>query len=290
MRVLALVLPLVLALTVLSSRLLAGDEDDPTGAVYVALGDSYTAAPGIGDLDGDDGCFRSRNNYPHLLADSLDLEVEDASCSGASSASVTTDQHTPEGASLDPQIEALGEDTELVTVRIGANDSELFGRTTLDCVELARTERGNAPCAEADARAGASASARHLAGLDERLVVTLESVRDRAPDARIIAIGYPQVFPTPQQGGCPELPLAPGDLAWAHRVNAGFDDALREAARETGVDFVDVFARTADHHICAEDPWIAGAAVAEGRRGEAFHPYAQEAALVASLLERELAR
>ena len=49
------------------------------------MGDSYTAAPFVPLTDIADGCFRSSNNYPHLLAADLHIEdLRDRSCSGAS--------------------------------------------------------------------------------------------------------------------------------------------------------------------------------------------------------------
>src|SRR5688572_23797059 len=38
---------------------------------YVALGDSYTAAPLVPDTDTTNGCLRSTNNYPALVAAAL---------------------------------------------------------------------------------------------------------------------------------------------------------------------------------------------------------------------------
>ena len=42
---------------------------------YVALGDSYTAAPLVPDTDTTNGCLRSTNNYPALVAAALGTEL-----------------------------------------------------------------------------------------------------------------------------------------------------------------------------------------------------------------------
>src|SRR4051794_36739602 len=55
-------------------------------ATYVALGDSYTAAPFVPTTDLARGCLRSDHNYPALLARSLGAKLRDASCSGATTA------------------------------------------------------------------------------------------------------------------------------------------------------------------------------------------------------------
>ena len=45
------------------------DSVRPTYHHYVAMGDSYTAAPFVPLTDVAYGCFRSSNNYPKLVAD-----------------------------------------------------------------------------------------------------------------------------------------------------------------------------------------------------------------------------
>ena len=47
---------------------------------YVALGDSYTAGPGILPQDTNfPGCLRSLKNYPHLVAADRNLQQTDVS-------------------------------------------------------------------------------------------------------------------------------------------------------------------------------------------------------------------
>src|ERR1017187_444451 len=55
------------------------------GQSYVALGDSYTAGPGMLPVSATapPGCGQSQKNYPHLVASVLGLSLTDVSCSGA---------------------------------------------------------------------------------------------------------------------------------------------------------------------------------------------------------------
>ena len=64
-----------------SSPSRASDLAYPT---YVALGDSYTAAPGVPQTEQGTGCLRSNGNYASLVAKRLKAEFVDVSCSGAS--------------------------------------------------------------------------------------------------------------------------------------------------------------------------------------------------------------
>lgn len=284
-RVLPLLLVLGLAGTSLSACLLAGKKEErrEPGAAYVALGDSYTAGPYIGTMDGRDGCFRSRNNYPHLLAEKKDLELTDVSCSAATTDATDGEQVTPQKRRLAPQLDAIGPTTELVTVGIGANDFNLIGRIITTCVQIARTSTEAAPCTALDAAAGPRSVERRLEDVQANVTRVLQDVQAKAPDAQVVMVGYPQIFPAGTTG-CDDLPLADGDLPLARRFNEGLNAAVEAAAQAAGADFVDVFSATDGHGICSEDPWIAGKTV----RGEgfAYHPYAEEQQAVARLLER----
>ena len=58
-----------------------------------------------------------------------------------------------------------------------------------------------------------------------RLTTALREVERRSPDARVLAVGYPQIVRAGSP--CPELPLAAGDYDYAERVNRALTDAVR---------------------------------------------------------------
>ena len=75
----------------LSGCLVSGkDDDSPDKRNYVAMGDSYAAAPGVGRANPPLGCRKSKDNYPHKLADAADLDLTDVTCSGAPTEAVMT--------------------------------------------------------------------------------------------------------------------------------------------------------------------------------------------------------
>ena len=60
---------------------------------YVALGDSYTAAPLVPPTDTTTICLRSAVNYPALVAEAMSgTMLTDVSCSGASTRNTTEPQ------------------------------------------------------------------------------------------------------------------------------------------------------------------------------------------------------
>lgn len=98
----------------------------PTGTPqYVALGSSFAAGFGLGARDPGSAlvCMRSSNGYPQQLARSLGLSLVDRSCSGAKAS------HVLRGGQffLGPQIDAVGAQTELVTITVGGNDVHYVG-------------------------------------------------------------------------------------------------------------------------------------------------------------------
>ncbi len=62
------------------------------GDQYVALGDSYTAAPNTGPKVANNGCFNTEVNYPHRIADATGMDLVDNSCNGATTNALTIPQ------------------------------------------------------------------------------------------------------------------------------------------------------------------------------------------------------
>ena len=255
------------------------------GARYVALGDSYTSAYRTGKTDKSSGaCLRSLANYPRLLAEQLDLELTDVSCGGATSDAVLSPQRKEYGVRVPAQIEAVGKDTDLVTISIGANDIDLYGAIIEGCVKLAAGDPDGSPCADLAAQEKTKGE-RNFATLQTRLSSIVEAVAAKAPRARIVLVGYPQSFPSRKP--CADLPIAKGDVKFALEAARQVTDVLQSAAKESGVEYVDVWAATKGHDICSRDPWIAGAHPQRGQ-GFAFHPSPAEQRAVADLLATTL--
>jgi lysophospholipase L1-like esterase len=255
------------------------DSPDLKGATYVAMGDSYTAAGGVPEVV-DAGCGRSSVNYPTLVAEELDLRLTDVSCSGAATASLVGTQQTVTGV-RPPQLDALGEDTDIVTIGIGGNDENFLGVLFTTCLGLPDTDPDGAPCRDAMNAGGTDVMVAALEVIRTRVTSALREIRDRAPDARIVMVGYPQLVPA--EGSCDVLPLTPDDSAYFRGLMAELGAATEAAAAEAEVDYVDVLAASEGHDICAgEDAWVSG--VVDTGRAATLHPFAQEQRAVAQLV------
>jgi lysophospholipase L1-like esterase len=256
------------------------DAAPPPIGRYVALGDSFTAGPLVPTTDVADGCFRSDGNYPSLVADRLDVDrLVDVSCSGADTQDLTGRQHTVGAASVRPQLAALTPGTDLVTLGIGGNDFGVFGTLVRSCTRSGRG--GGTPCAQ-----GLDLLPR-LDRTEERVVEALREIDRRAPDARVLLVGYLRLVP--EEGRCPQLPFTRADYAYADRVTRALNEALASAAERAGVEFVDMYAASEGHDICADEPWVNGVQT-DRNAALAYHPFAEGMAAVADELVQRLER
>lgn len=272
-----------------------GDTDAPAprpiglakGDRYVAIGDSYTAAPRTGPAVSDDGCLQTTVNYPRLVAEKLDLDLTDVSCGGATTQNVTTPQPLGNHAAP-PQELGLSKATKLVTISLGANDFNTFGAVVFFCGALRTQDPTGAPCtAEVNKATGSNSLDGRIAQIEDHLVAVIKLVEKHSPKARIVFVGYPQFFPP--TGPCDQLSLADGDYALARRVNVLLVKAQKQAAARAKVDYLDVFTPTKGHDMCAADPWIAGGTPTRTDAAP-FHPYPEEQRFVADRLIEFLAR
>lgn len=198
---------------------------EPEYARYVALGDSFaalgpTAAPTTGPAD----CDRSTRNYASLLAERPDVgELVDVTCGSAETPDLTASQipATP------PQFDALTGDTDLVTLTIGGNDIG-FGDMVGCIVRTPRVDTG-APCRDQLEFAVTDA----LDALGPQLDAVYEGIRERSPDARIVATAYLPLVPA--HGGCDFVSrMSPGDVTWTRHVTERINAVVAGAAERAG--------------------------------------------------------
>jgi lysophospholipase L1-like esterase len=236
--------------------------DLPAEIDYVALGDSYSAGPLVTTVRSDpSGCVRSTDNYPAFLAGWLSVaSYRDVTCSAADTSDLVGRQRLIGGGTVAPQLAALSEDTDLVTLGIGGNDFGIFSSLV--------------GCAPGDAQACPPGLEQRLVRdarrVESRVEKAVRRISERAPEAAVYVVGYPQVLPT--EGGCGAVSLPPGRLATAATVADRLNESLRGGAESAGATYVDLDEVSEGHDVCAgPDAWINGP---EMRLGVAapFHP------------------
>ncbi len=253
----------------------------PPNGRYVALGDSYPSGKGVEPYEGVNGaadpCYRSLNAYPRLLLDQIDTAGFGFwACSGAhvyqlSSRTVTNDappyddpaQVAP-GAPYQSYLDRLGPDVSLVTITIGGHDAG-FGDVMFECVQPFWL----GSCDDLDQEVQDD-----LGRLPSRLRPLYRSIRAKVhPQARVLVLGYPQLFPDDSGGVCIDGGfINAGERRWlndiAVQINAVIEDSV---AAVEGVEFVAVREAFRDHEICGdEDAYLVGASLRHP--SNSFHP------------------
>jgi len=218
---------------------------------YVALGDSFSSGVGTGEYYPDSGdCLRSPGAYAPLWAsEHARYALDFAACSGATSQEILADQ-----------VGELSRNTALVTVTAGGNDVG-FSTVLGTCLRA-----GEADCA------AAIDSARRI--VDEDLPVLLENlyeeIEERAPAARTVVLGYPDLFDT--SGECPQSGLSVESRKMINAASRALNETIRSAAAWSDLTFVDVRAAFAGHGACSADPWLNGLV---DSTYDSFHPNAK---------------
>jgi lysophospholipase L1-like esterase len=235
------------------------------GAAYAALGDSYSSGAGIAPLS-DQACQRSTSNYASLVAHGLrSKSFKDVTCGGATTADLTDEQS---GTSNDPQLDAVGRDTRLVTLTIGLNDDKISSALLYAC--LAPSGVPSEWCKQLYTAPDAAAE-KVLADAADRVQKVLELVRKRAPDAQLVLVGYPRLFP--DSGSCPDrVPMAEQMVPKVRSAMATANDEWRQAAASAGADYVDTWTMSKGHDVCSDDPWVNGVDAVPGIAA-ALHPF-----------------
>ena len=214
--------------------------------LYVAMGDSFTAGPVIpNQLPEGGGCWRSDQNYPHLVARARQTPLRDASCSGATTRDLTNPQAVT-GGTNPPQVDRLTTDVTTVTVQIGGNDigfSEIIQRCT------APLPLGT-PCRDVYTSGGVDEISRRIAATGPKVAAVLAETRRRSPLARILVVGYPAILPETHPGCWPVMPIAPEDVPYLRAKEKELNAMLASQAAAAGNTYVDLYGPSVGHDAC----------------------------------------
>ncbi|MFG3049963.1 SGNH/GDSL hydrolase family protein [Kitasatospora sp. NPDC048239] len=259
----------------------------PAPRHYVALGDSYAAGAGVpGQSAG--LCLRSDRNYGHLVAAALKAGAyTDVTCAAAKVKAMTQPQYDAFIRVNDPQLDAVTADTDLVTLGIGGND---LGATDLGLGELVGTCIAGAvvnplgtPCKDVfhhgywdwsswSWQYGNDDLADRIAAARPQIADTLKRIHAKAPNARVLLVGYPSVLPARGSDCFLRQPVTAGDVEYMHGVLDQLNAMLKSTAAAGGATYVDTATPTAGHDVCSNDRWIEGAL--PGSPAVPFHPNA----------------
>src|SRR5690348_11494187 len=150
----------------------------PAGAAgpsYVALGDSYSSGVGTRTYISDGtSCQRSTYAYPYLIAQSRGYSLSFQACSGAKVSDVTS-----------KQLGTLSTATAYVTMSVGGNDAG-FSSVITECAQ---------PGWMSDCDGAINTAQSYINNtLPGSLSTLYATIRSKAPNAKVVIVGYPRVF------------------------------------------------------------------------------------------------
>lgn len=229
---------------------------------YVALGDSYTAAPLVPTATGNPIlCGRSTNNYPSDVNRVLSSSsFTDASCSGATTADMTQSQSLQGGLqTAPPQFNALRANDALVTLGIGGNDAGLIS-VAEECAKLDATWPFGTRCKDHYQSGGTDTNVTAINATGPKVAAVIQGIHSRAPRARIEVVGYPDGLPVNGSGCWPLVPFSNGDVTYFNSLETQLNAVIKSAAQNNAATYVDTFHSSIGHDACQAPgtAWVNG--------------------------------
>jgi len=237
----------------------------------VALGDSYTAGAllPLNTSATPSGCLRSTKAYPALVAAALGARLVDAACASAGVKNMTEAQQTYLGTNP-PQLDALAPADGLVLLTLSGDDMG-FLNVLKECVALSFTDPWGSPCESHYTSGGTDQLTASVAAEGPKMAQVLSAIAARAPHARIVVVGYPDMFP--QSGGCwPSVPITNGDIAYLRGIEVKANAMLAAAAQGAGATFVNTYTPTLGHNFCTPASTRDVEGLLPGSLALPFHP------------------
>ncbi|MEU7474139.1 SGNH/GDSL hydrolase family protein [Streptomyces sp. NPDC044984] len=200
---------------------------------YVALGDSYASGVGAGSYISSSGdCKRSTKAHPYLwAAANSPSSFHFTACSGARTGDVLSGQLGP-----------LSTSTGLVSISVGGNDAG-FADVMTTCVL-----QSDSSCLSRIATARAYVDST----LPGRLDSVYAAIHDRAPNARVVVLGYPRFY----QLGTSCIGLSETKRKAINDAADYLDNAIARRAGAHGFTFGDVRTTFTGHEICSGSSWL----------------------------------
>jgi lysophospholipase L1-like esterase len=214
---------------------------------YVSLGDSYTAGPLIPLQIPPFGCLKSNNNYPHLTARNLGLELKDPSCSGAETEDMENPQDVDPDGPNPPQFDSLSRQTRIVTLQIGGNDIG-FSSIARDCASATSNE--GTPCQDRYVHDGRDEISERIQATAPLVAAVLQGIHARAPKARVLVVNYASILPDEGPGCWPQMPVTDGDVPYVRAKQKELNAMLAAQATANGAELIDWYTASIGHDAC----------------------------------------
>jgi lysophospholipase L1-like esterase len=251
----------VCAIVALAGCALVAARANAATGPYVALGDSYTAGPLVPTPTGSPIlCGRSTNDYPADVARAIGpSSFVNASCSGATTVDMTQSQSLEGGVqTAPPQFNALNSDDAVVTLGIGGNDAGLIS-VAEECTALDILWPFGDRCKSHYQSGATDTEVAAVNATGPKVAQVIQQIHARAPDAKVLVVGYPDGLPQNGSNCYPDVPFSSADVTWFNSIEIDLNGVLEQAAQANGATYVDTFSSSIGHDACrGSNAWVNG--------------------------------
>ena len=198
-------------------------------------------------LNDGSSCQRSAYAYPSLIAAAKGYALNFRACSGATVADVTNSQ-----------LSALSAANAYVTISVGGNDAG-FASVLTTCAQ---------PSWLSNCTGAVDGAQRYITNtLPGSLATLYASIRAKAPNAKVVVVGYPRIF---NGTDCNLLTWFSGsEMTRLNQTADQLDSTIAAAAASAGFGFVSPVPAFVGHAVCDRPEWINGLS---SPITESFHP------------------
>lgn len=149
-----------------------------------------------------------------------------------------------------PQLDALEADTRLVTVGVGGNDAGIV-EAALKCTQLGILAPHGTACRSYHAAPGGGDQlADRVEATAPKIAATLQGIHARAPQARVLIVGYPAVAARDGRSCYPLVPLSADDMAYFDEILRRTNAMLAQQAAANDAEYVDTYDESVGHDVC----------------------------------------
>jgi lysophospholipase L1-like esterase len=158
-----------------------------------------------------------------------------------------------------PQFNALNSSDALVTVGIGGNDAGLIG-VAEECAKLDATWPFGHRCKDHYNSGGSDTNVAAINATEPKVAAVIQGIHQRAPQAEVLVVGYPDGLPTTGPGCWPLVPFSPGDVTYFNGLEQQLNQVIQHAAQSNQAKYVDTFTSSIGHDACKPPgtAWVNG--------------------------------
>ena len=135
-----------------------------------------------------------------------------------------------------------------------------FASIIITCTGLSFSSPRGSPCKKLYTAGGTDQLAQMIMTLAPKVAAVLADIHQRAPRARVLVVGYPDILPSTGTRCWPAVPIARGDVPYLRGVELELNAMLAAQAEAGNATYVDTYGDSIGHDFCQPTgvKWVEG--------------------------------